>query len=109
MPVYWPGGVRREGGASLICGYYMKRGKACADTAPVFAGKGGGGGERECTGQQKLRGVEYRCGHAGGPACSSDEASVMGVERRGWLIRGLFMRTTGHGSGGPEWANQIQR
>jgi hypothetical protein len=33
----------------------------------------------------------------------------MGVERRGWLIRGLFMRTTGHGLGGPEWANQIQR
>ena len=39
MPVYWSGGVRREGGASLICGYYMKRGKACADTAPVFAEK----------------------------------------------------------------------
>lgn len=32
MPVYWPGGVRREDGASLICGYYTKRGKACADT-----------------------------------------------------------------------------
>ena len=36
MPVYWPGGVRREGGASLICGYYMKRGKAQADTAHVL-------------------------------------------------------------------------
>jgi hypothetical protein len=37
VPVYWPGGVRREDGASLICGYYTKRGKACADTvlAPV--------------------------------------------------------------------------
>ena len=43
MPVYWPGGVRREDGASLICGYCMKRGKACADTAPVFAGKVGAG------------------------------------------------------------------
>jgi hypothetical protein len=32
-PVYWPGGVRCEGGASLVCGYYMERGKACADTA----------------------------------------------------------------------------
>ena len=32
VPVYWPGGVRRKGGASLICGYYTKRGKACADT-----------------------------------------------------------------------------
>src|SRR5215470_10523938 len=27
-PLYWPGGVRREGGVSLICGYYTKRGKA---------------------------------------------------------------------------------
>jgi hypothetical protein len=54
VPVYWPGGVRREGGASLICGYYMKRGKACADTAPVFAGKveagvrGSAPGSRNC-------------------------------------------------------------
>src|SRR6266571_9264807 len=32
-PVYWPGGVRCEGGASLICGFCMERGKACADTA----------------------------------------------------------------------------
>jgi hypothetical protein len=39
VPVYWPGGVRREDGASLICGYYTKRGKACADTAPAFARK----------------------------------------------------------------------
>jgi hypothetical protein len=43
VPVYWPGGVRREDGASLICGYCMKRGKACAATAPVFAGKVGAG------------------------------------------------------------------
>jgi hypothetical protein len=54
VPVYWPGGVRREGGASLICGYYMKRGKACADTAPVFAEKveagvrGSAPGSRNC-------------------------------------------------------------
>ena len=45
MPVYWPGGVRREDGASLICGYYTKRGKACADTARV-ASKGMGERER---------------------------------------------------------------
>ena len=54
VPVYWPGGVRREGGASLICGYYMKRGKACADTAPIFAEKveagvrGSAPGSRNC-------------------------------------------------------------
>jgi len=27
-PLYWPGGVRREDGASLICGCYRERGKA---------------------------------------------------------------------------------
>ena len=48
-----------------------------------------GGRERECAKQQKLWGVEYRCGRAGGPARSSDEAFVMNVERRGWLIRGF--------------------
>ena len=36
-----PGGVRREDGASLICGYYTKRGKACADT--VLAPRKGAG------------------------------------------------------------------
>jgi len=41
VPVYWPGGVRREDGASLICGYYTKRGKACADT--VLAPRTGAG------------------------------------------------------------------
>ena len=38
-PVYWPGGVRCEGGASLICGYYMERGKACTDTATSGLGR----------------------------------------------------------------------
>ena len=52
VPVYWPGGVRREDGASLICGYYTKRGKACADT--VLAPRKGGGCERECAKQRKL-------------------------------------------------------
>jgi hypothetical protein len=51
-PVYWPDGVRCEGGASLVCGYYMERGKACADTAT--RGLGRSGGERECVEQQKL-------------------------------------------------------
>ena len=53
MPVYWPGGVRREGGASLICGYYTKRGKARADTVPVPAkrvmgAKGSASSSRNC-------------------------------------------------------------
>jgi hypothetical protein len=39
---------------------------------------------------------------AGGPACNSDEALVMSVERRGRLICGLFARTTGRCLGGRE-------
>jgi len=33
VPVYWPGGARREGGASPVCGFCMERGKADVDTA----------------------------------------------------------------------------
>ena len=32
VPADWPGGVRRTGGASPVCGSCMKRGKAGADT-----------------------------------------------------------------------------
>ncbi|MFH9354925.1 hypothetical protein [Kitasatospora sp. NPDC017646] len=32
MPVYWPGGVRHGGGASLICWSCTERGKARFDT-----------------------------------------------------------------------------
>jgi hypothetical protein len=39
---------------------------------------------------------------ADGPARSSDEAPVIGVERRGRLIGGLFARTTGSSPGGNE-------
>src|SRR5664279_1650126 len=52
-PVYWPDGVRCEGGASLICSYYRERGKACADTAagglrrPLVA-RGSASSSRNC-------------------------------------------------------------
>ena len=32
-PVYWPGGVRHEGGVSPVCGSCTERGKARFDTA----------------------------------------------------------------------------
>jgi hypothetical protein len=41
------------------------------------------------------KGLSTVAGHAGGPARSSDEAPVMGVERRSRIIRGLFVRSTG--------------
>src|SRR5674536_319895 len=46
-------------------------------------------------------GIEYRCGCAGGLARSSGEvpAVAVGVERRGQVIRGMFVRSTGLRSG----------
>ena len=106
MPVYWPDGVRREGGASLVCGCYMERGKAGADTVirysqewRVATGSAPSGRNREALSTVAAR--------AGGPAHSSDEALVMSVEPRSRLIRGLFARTTGRGLGGHEWASQL--
>ena len=32
-PFYWPGGARRRGGVSLVCGSRAEREKACPDTA----------------------------------------------------------------------------
>src|SRR3954466_10240235 len=32
-PASWPGGVRPAGGASLVCGFYMERGKVRIDAA----------------------------------------------------------------------------
>lgn len=75
MPVYWPGGVRHGGGASLSCGFCMELGKARDDTAAtgvVVRGKASSGGNREALSTVAAR--------AGGPARSSGEASVMEVE-----------------------------
>jgi hypothetical protein len=66
----------REPGLRLLCG---TREGACSTLRPA-------GCERERAKRQKLRGTEYRCGRAGGPVRSSDEALVMGVERRDRLI-----------------------
>jgi hypothetical protein len=80
---------------SLVCGFCVERGKACADTAPprwavpgVVVAKGSvlSGRNRE------VLSTDAVC--AGGPARSSEEASVMEVERRSRLICGLFARAT---------------
>jgi hypothetical protein len=41
-PVYWPGGARRRGGVSLVCGCRAEREKARLDTARLSSGN------REC-------------------------------------------------------------
>ena len=83
MPVYWPGGARHEGGASPVCGFCMERGKAGADTAFVPAGAGATGSASSGRNREALSTVEAL---VGGPARSSGEAAVMGVERRGRII-----------------------
>ncbi len=103
MPEYWPGGVRREGGASSVCGFCMERGKAgvCAVVWGIeqcFLG-----GEREPANRLIREAVSTDAACAGGPARSSEEAPVMGVERRGRLICDVFIRATEcswEGSGG---------
>ena len=82
MPADWPGGVRHGGDASPVCGFCMEREKAGSDTAR----SGLRAGEREKP--ERCMGVSTVAGSAGGPARSSGEAPVMGVERRGRVICG---------------------
>src|SRR2546421_5332660 len=83
-PLYWPGGVRRRGGASPVCGFCMERGKADVDTAALAVrGPGARGSASSGRNREALSTV---AASAGGPARSSGEASVTGVERRGRLI-----------------------
>ncbi|THJ25656.1 hypothetical protein E7Y31_23275, partial [Candidatus Frankia alpina] len=84
---------------SLVCGFRMERGKACHDTAaPV------GWGERERSKRLIREELSTDAGCAGGPARSSEEASVMGAERRGRIARGLVVWPTGRCPGGVRWS-----
>ena len=66
---------------SLICGFRMERGKACPDTVAWEAARGSASSSGNC------EALSSDAGCAGGPARSSGEAAVMGVERRGRAIR----------------------
>jgi hypothetical protein len=52
-------------------------------------------GERERAKRQKPEALSTVAARAGGPARSSAEVPVTGMERRGRLICGLFARATG--------------
>jgi hypothetical protein len=65
---------------SPVCGFCMEREKAESDTAR----SGSRVGERKQP--APCVGVSTVAGSAGGPARSSGEAPVMGVERRGRVI-----------------------
>jgi hypothetical protein len=68
----------------LVCCSRMEREKVRTDTAAMVEAVRGSaptGGNREA--------LSTVAGRTGGPACSSAEASVMGVERRGRTIRAV--------------------
>ena len=86
---------------SLICCSHTERGKACLDTAALT-----GVGERECPKRLNRKGLSTVAGRAGGPARSSDEALVIGVERRSRVIRGCCsFGQPDSGSGGAAWTS----
>ena len=71
-------------GASPVCGFCTERGKACRDTVPAQRP-----GDRENLVRKRSgRVLSTVARRAGGPACSSEEAPVIGVERRGRVVRG---------------------
>jgi hypothetical protein len=109
VPADWSGGVRHEGGVSLVCRACTERGKASIDTAAAALGVAAS--ERERAGRQTPEALSTEAVLAGGPARSSAEARVMRVERRGRLIV-RFVRTSNQGAavlmGGDEWTSRVQ-
>jgi hypothetical protein len=89
VPADWPGGVRHEGGASVVLA--LVRNVGTCRPAPA-GGQWRSTGPRPCRGretpeQRELRGAEYRAGHRGGLSRSSGEGPVIGLERRGRVVR----------------------
>jgi hypothetical protein len=79
---------------SLICCFRMERGKACPDTVTTMVvATGSAPSSRNC------EALSTDAGRAGGPACSSEEAAVMAVERRSRTIRAAYVANRA-GSGG---------
>ena len=103
MPADWPGGVRREGGASVVWAL-VRNGGTCR-TAPA-------GGQWRQDGPAVVRGSENPkqlicegessdAGHRGGPTRISVEGPVTGLERRGRvvLVRSAANRLRAGGAG----------
>ena len=81
---------------SPACGFCAERGKAHADTAAlpwVFVSGLGREGARTSGMTREALSTEAAC--AGGPARSSADPAVMAGERRGRVIRGWFVWSTG--------------
>ena len=78
---------------SLICGFRMELGKACPDTDTSEVARESAPGSGNC------EALSTDAGRGGGPACSSDEAAVIAVERRSRTIRSVHA-VNRRGSGG---------
>lgn len=74
---------------SLACCFRMELGKARPDTAARWVAPGRPSSSRNCERPSTVAGC------AGGPTRSSEETPVMGAERRGWVVRGCFVWSTG--------------
>ena len=71
-PDYWPGGVWRRGGVSLVCGSCTEREKASVDTATRVSPEVA----RGSVPRQKPEALSTDAALAGGPARSSREAAA---------------------------------
>ena len=86
VPVYRPGGLRHTGGASLAQAFMGNSGTCRSETATARAWDAWSR-EGDPQAAESARGRVPVAGHRGGPARSSDEGPVMGLERRGWVTR----------------------
>jgi hypothetical protein len=75
VPAYCLDGVRHAGGVNLIQAFVWNVGTCRPDA------KG------ETQGGSTPKGESTDAGRRGGPTRSSNEVPVMGMERRGWVIR----------------------
>jgi len=100
VPVSWPGGVRHVGDVSLVCCFYVERGKAHPDTGVVVKIARG-----SVPSGRNRKGLSTDAGCAGGPARSSGEAPVIGVERRGRAIGGWCLVGQPEVPGGAGWTS----
>jgi hypothetical protein len=75
IPVYCPHGVRHEGSMTLFW----------ASVRNVGTGRAAAKGEARVGSPHKGQSTEVE--HRGGAACSRDEGSVMGLDRRGCIVR----------------------
>ena len=78
-PDFCPGGIRHEGGVTLIQASMWNAGTCRPDVKGEI--QAGGPCEDEST----------DAGHRGGPTRISVEVSVMEMERRGWIICPYFL------------------